>query len=243
MLHRLWQLDQVIRTACTTYDFHGLFNELHNFCAVDLSAFYFDVRKDVLYCDAPSDLRRRAARTTLDIVYNCLVKWLAPFICFTAEEAWLARHPGDEQSVHLQNFMDIPANWQNDALATKWQTVRDVRRVVTGALEVERANKRIGSSLQAHPHVYAPQATVDLLKDVAMDDVCITSSINIVAGAVPEGAYTVQDVKDIGVTTELASGEKCQRCWKVLPDVNKQKRPGVCQRCSDAVDALPAAAA
>ncbi len=243
VLHRLWQLDQVIRTACTTYDFHGLFNELHNFCAVDLSAFYFDVRKDVLYCDAPSDLRRRAARTTLDIVYNCLVKWLAPFICFTAEEAWLARHPGDEQSVHLQNFMDIPANWQNDALATKWQTVRDVRRVVTGALEVERANKRIGSSLQAHPHVYAPQATVDLLKDVAMDDVCITSSINIVAGAVPEGAYTVQDVKDIGVTTELASGEKCQRCWKVLPDVNKQKRPGVCQRCSDAVDALPAAAA
>lgn len=243
VLHRLWQLDQVIRQACTSYDFHGLFNELHNFCAVDLSAFYFDVRKDALYCDAPSDLRRRATRTTLDIIYNCLVKWLAPFICFTAEEAWLARHPGDDSSVHLQTFMDIPASWQNDALATKWQTVRDVRRVVTGALELERAGKRIGSSLQAHPHVYAPAETLNILADVPMDDVCITSNITMVAGAVPDGAYTAQDVPGIGVKTELAAGEKCQRCWKVLPDVGQHKHPGVCERCSDAVDELPAVAA
>ena len=243
VLHRLWQLDKQIRSACNTYDFHGLFNEIHNFCAVDLSAFYFDVRKDALYCDAPADLRRRAVRTVLDTVYNCLVTWMAPFICFTAEEAWLARHPGQDASVHLQTFPEIPESWKDDALAAKWQAVRDVRRVVTGALEVERAAKRIGASLQAHPQVFAPAETVALLKDVPMDDVCITSGIAIVGGAVPDGAYTVPDVANVGVKVDLAAGEKCQRCWKVLPDVGKHKHPGVCERCSDAVDSMPAAAA
>jgi isoleucyl-tRNA synthetase len=243
VLHRLWQIDKQIRAACTSYDFHGLFNELHNFCAVDLSAFYFDVRKDSLYCDAPNDPRRRAARTVLDTVYNCLVTWLAPFICFTAEEAWLARHPGDESSVHLQTFPDIPDAWRDEALAAKWQTVREVRRVVTGALEVERAAKRLGASLQAHPHVFAPAATVAALAGVPMDDVCITSAISVAAGPVPANAYTVPEVPGVGVTIALAAGEKCQRCWKVLPDVGRHKHPGVCERCSDAVDALPAAAA
>jgi isoleucyl-tRNA synthetase len=243
VLHRVWQLDKQIRAACTSYDFHGLFNELHNFCAVDLSAFYFDVRKDVLYCDGASSARRRACRAALDIVYDCLVKWLAPFMCFTAEEAWLARHPGEDSSVHLQTFMDIPETWRDEALAAKWQKVRDVRRVVTGALEVERAAKRIGASLQAHPHVIAPAETVAALTDVPMDDVCITSAIRITAGAVPQGAYTLPDVVGVGVNIALASGEKCARCWKVLPDVGRHKHPGVCERCSDAVDTLPAAAA
>jgi isoleucyl-tRNA synthetase len=179
----------------------------------------------------------------LDTAYTCLVTWMAPFICFTAEEAWLARHPGEDSSVHLQNFPDIPDSWKNDALATKWQTVRDVRRVVTGALEVERAAKRIGASLQGHPHVFAPAEIIAILKDVPMDDVCITSSITLSAGAVPDGAYTVADVAGVGVKVELASGEKCQRCWKVLPEVGKHKHPGVCLRCSDAVDAMPAVAA
>jgi isoleucyl-tRNA synthetase len=243
VLHRLWQLDKQIREACTSYDFHGLFNELHNFCAVDLSAFYFDVRKDSLYCDAPTDLRRRACRTVLDTAYNCLVTWMAPFICFTAEEAWLARFPGDDSSVHLQTFPEIPGTWKNDALAAKWQAVRDVRRVVTGAIEVERAAKRMGASLQAHPHVFAPAETVALLRDVPMDDVCITSAIAITASAPPEGAYTVPDVANIGVKVELASGDKCLRCWKVLPEVGKHKHAMVCERCSDAIDTLPQAAA
>ncbi len=242
VLHRLWQLDKQIRSACTSYDFHGLFNEIHNFCAVDLSAFYFDVRKDALYCDAPSDLRRRACRTVLDTAYNCLVTWMAPFICFTAEEAWLARHPGEGSSVHLQNFPVVPDAWKNDALAAKWQAVRDVRRVVTGAIEVERAAKRIGASLQAHPHVFAPAETIAALKDVPMDDVCITSAIVMTAGAPPDGAYAVAEVQGVGVKIELASGEKCLRCWKVLPDVGKHKHPFVCERCSDAVEAMPAAA-
>ncbi len=235
VLHRLWQLDKQIREACDSYDFHGLFNELHNFCAVELSAFYLDIRKDVLYCDAPDSIRRRACRTVLDTLYDCLVKWLAPFICFTAEEAWLARHPGDDVSVHLEQFPTIPANWQDDALAAKWAKVRDLRRVVTGALEIARANKKIGASLQAHPSVYAPADLLDLARGLDMADICITSDITFTEGNDLTDAYTLPDVPGVGAVVNLAAGEKCLRCWKVLPDVGKHTHPGVCERCDSAV--------
>ncbi|MDX2223735.1 MAG: class I tRNA ligase family protein, partial [Rhodospirillaceae bacterium] len=243
ILHRLAELDARLRHACTSYDFHGLCGELHNFCAVDLSAFYFDVRKDVLYCDAPASARRRACRTVLEALYDCLVKWLAPFICFTAEEAWLARHPGETSSVHLQQFPAIPASWRNDALAAKWDKVRSLRRVITGAIEVERAAKRIGASLQAHPRVYAPADLLADIADVAMEDVAITSAITLIAGAPPAGAYALPEVAGVGVAIDLAEGAKCQRCWKVLPDVGTHRHPAVCARCDEAVSALPARAA
>ena len=241
VLHRVWELDKKIREACDYYDFHGLFNELHNFCAVELSAFYFDIRKDVLYCDAPSSLRRRACRTVLDTLYDCLVKWLAPFICFTAEEAWLARHPGDDVSVHLEQFPTIPASWRDQALADKWEQVRTFRRVVTGALEVARAAKKIGASLQANPKVFAPPELVNVVRDLPMDDICITSAISISDGAPPADAYTLPDVPGVGVVVELAAGEKCVRCWKVLPDVGTHRHPGVCERCTAAVDLVTVA--
>ena len=137
----------------------GSRTELHNFCAVDLSAFYFDIRKDALYCDAPESLRRRAARTVLAELFSFLTAWLAPITCFTAEEAWLARPQdmpdGGKDSVHLRTYPEIPAAWLDAALGEKWKTVRALRRVVTGALELERAEKRIGSSLQAAPRVHA----------------------------------------------------------------------------------------
>jgi isoleucyl-tRNA synthetase len=242
VLHRLSQLDTLIRDACTSYDFHGLFNELHNFCAVDLSAFYFDIRKDVLYCDAPDGIRRRACRTTLELVFDCLVKWLAPFVCFTAEEAWLAANPSDDDSVHLQQFPDIPPTWRDDELAAKWAKVRDLRRVVTGALELERAAKRIGASLQAHPHVWAPQELLDAVEGVSLDDLCIVSAISVEAGRPPDSAFTLPDAPGIGVVVKPAAGEKCQRCWKVLPDVGHHNHPGVCERCDDAIDVVTTAA-
>lgn len=242
VLHRVWQLDALIREASDTYDFHGLFNELHNFCAVELSAFYFDIRKDVLYCDAPSSTRRRACRTVLDILYDCLVKWLAPFLCFTAEEAWLARHPGSEGSVHFEQFPAIPDAWRDDALAAKWARVRDLRRAVTGALEVARAAKKIGASLQAHPRVWAAPALLDAARDLPMDDICITSGIALAEGEAPADAYRLPDVEGVGVVVDLAGGEKCLRCWKVLPDVGLHRHPGVCERCDGAVDAAHAAA-
>jgi len=238
VLHRLWQLDKQIREACDGYDFHGLFNELHNFCAVELSAFYFDIRKDALYCDAPSSLRRRACRTVLDTLYDCLVKWLAPFICFTAEEAWLTRHPGDDVSVHLEQFPTIPESWRDDALAEKWKIVRSFRSATTQSLELFRAQKVIGSSLEAHPKITATPTVFATVRDLPMDEICITSAITIT-----EEPTSVPDTllgKAMGVNIELAQGEKCLRCWKVLPDVGKHKHPGVCERCDDAVTEITA---
>jgi isoleucyl-tRNA synthetase len=236
VMHRLWQMDKRIRDACTSYDFHGLFNELHHFCAVELSAFYFDMRKDVVYCDAPDSLRRRAARTVLATLYDCLVKWLAPFICFTAEEAWLARYPSAEGSVHLEQFPDVPDSWRDDALAEKWTKVRRLRRAVTAAIEQERAAKRIGSSLQAHPVVTAPADLIAACVGLDMADVCITSDITLTEGTPVQGAFILEDVPEVGVVVNIASGEKCARCWKVLPDVGTHAHPAVCGRCSEAVD-------
>ena len=120
----------------------------------ELSAFYFDIRKDALYCEPYSSVKRRAALTVIDEIFKALLAWLAPILSFTAEEAWLAREPGREGSVHLETFPELDKAWRNDELAKKWELVRDVRRVVTGALELERAAKRIGSSLEAAPDVY-----------------------------------------------------------------------------------------
>ena len=237
VLNRLWQMDQKVRTANTEYEFHGLFNELHSFCAADLSAFYFDIRKDSLYCDAATDVRRRAARTVLDHLFHCLTTWLAPVLCFTAEEAWQTRFPSDEDSVHLQLFPDIPDAWRDEALAEKWEKVRTLRRVVTGALEVERAAKRIGSSLQAQAHVYADADLIAAADGLAMEDLTITSAVTLSTEVAPTDAFKLDDVPGVAVVISDAEGEKCQRCWKVLPDVNEA---GVCGRCADVVAGLEA---
>ncbi|MGE5546109.1 MAG: isoleucine--tRNA ligase [Solirubrobacterales bacterium] len=238
VLHRLTELDAGLRQACHDFEFHGWFTELHNFCAVDLSAFYLDVRKDALYCDAPGSLRRRAARTVMDILLDTLCKWLAPFTAFTAEEAWLARHPSEDGSVHLEAFPDIPAAWRDQELAAKWDKVRTVRRVVTGALEIERAAKRIGSSLQANPALYVEGELLHAIEDVDMAEICITSGMLVIAGSAPEGAFTLPDVAQVGVIPRPSEGQKCQRCWKVLHEVGRFGHEGVCGRCSDAVTAL-----
>jgi isoleucyl-tRNA synthetase len=243
VLHRLAELDELVREKIEAYDFHALFVALHNFCAVELSAFYFDVRKDSLYCDAVDSVRRRSVRTVMEHLFSALTAWLAPVLCFTAEEAWLARPEGltsgegwNADSVHLRDFPTIPADWRNDDLAAKWSVVRGVRRVVTGALELERANKTIGSSLQANPTVYVDAATKALLADVDFQDVCITSAIAVVEGTAPDGAFTLADVAGIAVASGLAEGEKCERCWKVLPEVSTvADHPTLCVRCAEAV--------
>ncbi|MGE4278304.1 MAG: isoleucine--tRNA ligase [Magnetospirillum sp.] len=235
VLHRLTEIDAGLHQACHDFSFHGWFNELHNFCAVDLSAFYFDIRKDALYCDSTDSIRRRAARTVMDILLDALCKWLAPFACFTAEEAWLARHPSDDDSIHLKTFPAIPTAWADAALAAKWAKVRAVRRVVTGALEGERVAKRIGSSLQANPTLYVDSDAAQAIADLDMAEICITSGLLVVQGAAPEGAFILADTPGIAVVPVNAEGEKCQRCWKVLPEVGHHGHEGVCGRCSDAV--------
>jgi isoleucyl-tRNA synthetase len=242
--HKMAEIDAEVRRAVDAFDFHAMFRALHDFCAVDLSAFYFDVRKDQLYCDRPDSLRRRAARTVMWDLFEALTVWLAPILCFTAEEAWLARPgAGADDSVHLRTFPAIPAAWRDEALAAKWAAVRDVRRVVTGALEKERAEKRIGASLQAAPTVHVDAAHAAALSGVDLAEVAIVSGVTLVAGEVPAGAFTLDDVPGVGVVPALATGEKCERCWQVLPEVGTvAHHPSLCHRCADAVDHLPAAA-
>jgi isoleucyl-tRNA synthetase len=243
VLHRLWDLDGQLRRACDDFAFHPVFAELHGFCAVDLSAFYFDVRKDSLYCDAADALRRRSARTVLDSVFDCLTAWLAPFLCFTAEEAWQSRHADTDDSVHMRQFPAVPDDWRDDALATRWETVRRLRRVVTGALEIERAAKRIGSSLQARPVIYAGDAYRNDTAGVDLADLFITSGATFGSGEPPAGAFTLPDVTDVAVVVHPSPGRKCQRCWKVLEEVgSRSDHPELCGRCVDAVERLSAAA-
>jgi len=233
VLHRVYQLDKQLRTACNNFVFHKAFNELHNFCAVELSAFYFDVRKDAVYCDAKDSIRRRAARTVLDILFNHLTAWLSPFLVFTMEEAWTARFGAEADSVHLRQFPDVPANWQNDELAAKWSKVRTLRRVVTGALELKRKEKAIGSSLQAAPDVYASAEYVEAMKGQDLAEISITSAANLIEGDVPEGAYTIDDIAGIGVVFKEAEGGKCERCWQIVPEVKEEG--DICHRCAEAI--------
>ena len=243
VLHRLCEIDRDICQRCEDYDFHGIFTALHNFCAVELSAFYFDVRKDSLYCDAAESPRRRAARTVLDQVFECLTAWLAPFLSFTADEAWLLRHPGEDGSVHLHDFPTLPGDWQDDALAGKWAVLRNLRRVVTGALEIKRADKTIGSSLQAGVTIYAAKEFRQSCEGLDMPELFITSEAGFASGDAPEGAFSLEDVPGVSVVVTLAEGEKCARCWQVLADVGAEPvHVDICTRCADAVDAHQAAA-
>jgi isoleucyl-tRNA synthetase len=240
VLHRLTELDTLVRRCCHDFDFHALYVALHNFCTVDLSAFYFDMRKDSLYCDRVDSPRRRAARTVLDELFSCLTAWLAPILCFTAEEAWLRRFPGADESVHLRQFPEPPPQWRDDGLVAKWQTIRRLRRVVTGALEVERQAKRIGSSLQAHPEVYAGADYLAALDGQSLAEIAITSGVTLTEEAAPEGAFALEDVPGVGVVPGLADGARCERCWQVLSEVGERPAaPDLCRRCVDAVENAP----
>jgi len=238
VLHRLVEVDQVVRESNEAFDFARLSSTIHNFCAMDLSAFYFDIRKDALYCDRSDSTRRRAARTVLDQLFSCLTAWLAPILVFTTEEAWQTRFPNENDSVHLRLFPDVPAEWHDPELAAKWEKIRQVRRVVTGALEVERREKRIGSSLEAAPLVYVTEADVPLLEGIDGAELTITSGITVVAGDPPADAFTDPDVPGVAVVPELAQGKKCARCWQVFGELEAD---GVCARCADAVATLEAA--
>jgi isoleucyl-tRNA synthetase len=236
VLHRLAELDVEVRTGYAKYDFQGVFQKLFTFATTDLSQVFFDVRKDALYCDAPTSLRRRSTRTVLDILFHRLTTWLAPVLVFTMEEVWLCRFPGDTSSVHLVDMPETPAAWLNHALAAKWDGIRAARRVVTGALEVQRTAKVIGASLEAAPVVHvADTAVLVALKSVEFAELCITSGIQLTADPEPQEAFRLPEVPGVGVVFEKADGEKCQRCWQILPDVGSHAHAGTCARCNAAL--------
>ena len=235
VLHRIAEMDFQIRTAVETHDWTGVYPALHALCATDLSAFYFDIRKDALYCDRPDSLRRRAARTVLDHLHRCLTTWLAPVLVFTAEEAWAARF-GEDTSVHLQDFPDIPPAWRDDRLGERWADIRNVRRVITGALERARADGTIGAALQAAPVLHLPSDKAALLQPEEWAELAIVSALSLSTAPPPDSAFTIPDVPGVAVVFALAPGEKCARCWRVLPEVGSDStHPSLCRRCTDAV--------
>jgi isoleucyl-tRNA synthetase len=217
MLHRLYELDVLVRKAYADFDYKRIFAALSSFMTSDLSAFYFDIRKDTLYCDPFSSAKRKACLTVLDHLFRCTVTWLAPMLCFTAEESWLSRYGEAAKSVHLESFPEVPAAWRDDKLTEKWRKIRAVRRVVTGALEIERAQKRIGSSLEAHPIVHVSNAELyEAVVDCDLAEVCITSAATLVQDDGPANAFRLPDVAGVAVVSNLAEGRKCARSWKIL---------------------------
>ncbi|MBP6011151.1 MAG: isoleucine--tRNA ligase [Alphaproteobacteria bacterium] len=237
VLHRLTELDAIVRAGYAAFDFNRVFTAVFNFCTTDLSAIYFDIRKDTLYCDANSSLRRRAARTVLDHLFNHLTAWLAPVMVFTMEEVWRTRNKGEHDSVHLRTFPAVPVEWHDKALAEKWARLRDLRRVVTGALEVARREKTIGASLEAAPAVHVTDIKdADLLKSLDLAEIAITSAVQVTTAAAPAGAFKLDDVPGIAVAFAKAPGTKCARCWRILPEVGKSSaHPHICLRCEAAV--------
>lgn len=241
MLHRLSELDQLVRKGYDEFDFKRIVRALSDFANVELSAFYFDIRKDALYCDAPSSARRRAALFVIRKLFDCLVLWFAPMMPFTTEEAWLSRDPS-ATSVHLEQFPAIPSNWANETVSEKWKQVRAVRRAVTGALEIERKEKRIGSSLEAAPvvHVADPEL-LKALEGLDFAEICITSDISVVAGEGPAEAFRLDDGTKVAVEPKLAEGVKCARSWRITKDVGSDPAyPDVSARDAEALRELAA---
>ena len=239
MLHRLVELDDLVRKGYDDFDFKRITRALIDFSNVELSAFYFDIRKDALYCDAPSSVRRKAALQVVRTIFDSLSCWLAPMLPFTMEEAWLQRHP-QARSIHLEQFPDISGDWRDDALSARWKKIRTVRRVVTGALEIERREKRIGSSLEAAPVVHITDGDLRVALDGQdFAEICITSDIALSASEGPQDAFRLDDVAGVSVVPALAKGRKCARSWRMTDDVGSDPEfPDVSARDAEALHEL-----
>ncbi|NCO04155.1 MAG: isoleucine--tRNA ligase [Alphaproteobacteria bacterium] len=237
MLNRLAEMDSQIRGFIENYDYGKMAKLLYNFCNEDLSSFYFDIRKDRLYCDAPDSFDRRAARTVMATIFDCLVAWLAPVLSFTTEEAWSHRPTGvfeDVDSVHLREFTAVPAIWKNESLTKKWLIISGVRDGVLHTLEQMRTQKKITSSLEAVPHIAFTRKQKEAFSSLTKNeiaDIFITSEVIIIDEVLED--ETIMGFK--------ADGEKCVRCWKVLPEVT-QHAEHLCNRCDHVVHAKQKAA-
>ena len=240
MLHKLAELDLKVREAYDNFDFARVIAALTAFLNADLSAFYFDIRKDALYCDAPSGVRRRGALEAIEHIFRAVAIWLAPVLVFTAEEAWTARSAA-HHSIHLEQFPAISPAWRDDQLARTWDTIRMLRLSVTGAIEIARADKLIGSSLEAAPRVYLSNPEhLKALEGVDFAEVCITSDIAIEFGApMPETAFRLPEAADVGVVVERARGVKCARSWRYFdPATASPDFPDVTPRDAQALREL-----
>ena len=237
VLHRLKELDLSLKKAVDSYTFQAFYSELNIFCSSDLSAIYFDIRKDSLYCDNTQNQVRRSARTVLYEVFKCLTAWLAPVICYTAEEAWLA-HQGseNEDSIHLKQFPEISKSWINNEINDKWQIIRKIRKFINAALELARQEKIIGSSLEAKIVIYVQDSQYGpLLETIDVEEISIVSKVEILQGNITEAAYTEDNIEGLGIVVSPASGKKCVRCWKIDEKIDDSLGDPLCKRCLEVV--------
>ena len=230
LLHRVWEVDKIIQECIKTFNFHLMFTTLLNFCSNDLSAFYFDIRKDSIYCDSLDSSKRRSSRTLLDLIFNHLVRWLAPSLSFTCEEAWKAR--GNKNSIHLEDFLEGKNEYQNVYVNKKWTIIKDIRKVITGALEKKRSEKVIGSSLEAHIKIYTTKQIKAEINDINFDEIAITSSFEILDFSNKNEKFSLDDIEGVCVVVEKSEGKKCNRCWKYKESLSSQD---ICNRCEEVI--------
>jgi isoleucyl-tRNA synthetase len=204
MLHKLYHLNENFKNYFSTYNFHNLYKELLNFCTVDLSAFYFDIRKDALYCDPKSSKKRNSCIKVLNIILDSLIKWFAPILSFTTEEIFTLISK-DKKSVHLEKFIEIPKNFSNKVLEKKWVELKMIRDICNISIEAKRTNKEIGSSLEADLTISLNEKLFKLIENINFSELCITSQAKI---------KKIQS-DEIIVDTKKAEGNKCPICWKI----------------------------
>jgi len=207
MLHRVYLINKNFFNYFNSYNFHNLYKELLNFCTVELSAFYFDIRKDLLYCDPLDSKKRSDCILVLNIILNCLLKWFAPILSFTTEEIYRLVNKEEENSIHLKNFTEIPENWKNEEINSNWEKIKKIRDEANISIESQRASKTIGSSLETNIQIKLKKNYYNIAKNNDFSEICITSS-----------ALVTQDDKleeDIQVICKKAEGTKCPVCWKI----------------------------
>ena len=227
MLHQIYELDKKIKNYFKEYSFHKLYKELLQFCSQDLSAFYFDIRKDALYCEPVNSKIRKASIKFLNITLDILLRWFAPIISFTTEEIYKIIY-NNEKSIHLENFSTIPEKWLNKNLGNKWNQLKLVRQVCNVAIEVKRTNKELGSSLEADLEIFLEKKYLDLVKNIDLSEFCITSKAKaqILNGQKDLELFKLENIQGIGVLVKKAVGNKCPRCWKIFEES--------CNRCKNA---------
>jgi isoleucyl-tRNA synthetase len=224
ILHQIYLLNQKFERYFKEYNFHKLYKELVNFCSLELSSFYFDIRKDILYCDDISSANRQACINLLGLILDMLLKWFAPILSFTTEEIYQILNKEKNSSIHLQNFPKIPDNWKDDYLFEKWNKFKIIKKVVNAAIEEKRASKEIGSSLEASVQIYLNEDYLKVVENFNLSENFITSKSEAKKMINNNNLFILNGDESIKVSVKKADGDKCPRCWKIFPHP--------CQRCN-----------
>ena len=232
ILFRIWEIDKIIESSIKENNYHKIYKELLVFCTNDLSSFYFDIRKDCLYCDDKTNKKRKSCRSILKIIFDFLTAWFAPILCFTAEEAWLSDNFNHKESIHLRIFPKPDQKWNNKKICEQWKEIINIRKVVTSAIEIEREKKIIGSSLEASTELTVPKKIKNYLNDINLSDLFIVSSAKIV-DELSGNTFSLDGIDYTKVKVKKSDGSKCERCWVISKEVDSDKN--LCKRCKSVI--------